>query len=98
MRERDVQRKLVKELQDRFPGCVILKNDPTYTQGIPDILILYKNKWAALEIKRSSREKHQSNQDYYVEKLNSMSFSAFIFPENKEDVLDDLTNFFDSTN
>lgn len=94
MKERDFQRGLIKELKTRFPGCMVLKNDPNYIQGIPDLLVLYKSKWAALEVKKSSRESHQPNQDYYVETMNAMSFSAFIFPEIKEDVLNDLANFF----
>ena len=94
MKERDFQKGLIKELKAMFPGCVVLKNDPTYIQGIPDLLVLYKHKWAALEVKKSSKERHQPNQDYYVEMMNTMSFSAFIFPEIKEAVLNDLTNFF----
>lgn len=94
MKERDFQKGLIKELKAMFPGCIVLKNDPNYIQGIPDLLVLYKNKWAALEVKKSSRERHQPNQDYYVESMNMMSFSAFIFPEIKEDVLNDLANFF----
>jgi hypothetical protein len=73
-----------------FPGCVVMKNDPNYIQGIPDLIILYEDKWAALECKRSAREKHQPNQDYYITKMNSMSYAAFIYPENKEDILDEL--------
>lgn len=88
--ESKFQSKLIKELKERFPGCIVLKNDPTYIQGIPDLLILYNDKWASLEVKRQENAKHRPNQDYYVEKMNDMSFSAFIFPENKEDVLHDL--------
>ena len=90
MLENKFQSNLIKELKVRFPGCMVLKNDPTYIQGIPDLLILYNNKWASLEVKKNENAKHRPNQDYYVEKMNDMSFSAFIFPENKEDVLHDL--------
>ena len=90
MLERDFQSKLIKELKTRFPGAIVIKNDPDYIQGIPDLLILYKNKWASLEVKNSEKAKHRPNQDYYVKMMNEMSFSSFIFPENKEDVLDDL--------
>ena len=90
MLESKFQSQLIKELEQRFPDCIVMKNDPTYIQGIPDLLILHNDKWASLECKKSKSEKHQPNQDYYVEKMNNMSFSAFIFPENKEEVLNDL--------
>ncbi len=90
MVESEFQSKLIRELKERFPGCIVLKNDADYIQGIPDLLILHNNKWASLEVKRSESAKHRPNQDYYVAKMNSMSFAAFIFPENKEDVLHDL--------
>lgn len=94
MRESSFQSKLIKELKARFPGCIVMKNDPTYIQGIPDLIILYKNRWAALECKRSANEHHQPNQDYYVEIMDDMSFAAFIFPENKEEVLNELQQSF----
>lgn len=90
MQENKFQSDLIKELENRFPGCLIMKNDSSYIQGIPDLLILYNDRWASLECKKSEKAKHRPNQDYYVEKMNSMSFSAFIFPENKEEVLNDL--------
>jgi len=93
-RENRFQANLIKELKERFPGCVVMKNDANYIQGIPDLLILFNNKWAALECKRSRNAKHQPNQDYYVEKMRDMSFAAFIFPENKEEVLDELEQSF----
>ena len=73
----------------------MLKNDANYIQGIPDLLILHKDRWAMLECKKGERENHQPNQDYYVEKLNGMSFSRFIFPENREEVLGELSSHFD---
>ena len=88
--ERDFQSKLIKELKTRFPGCVVMKNDPNYIQGIPDLTILYKDHWATLETKRSNKASHRPNQDYYVSKLDEMSFSRFICPENKEEVLREL--------
>jgi hypothetical protein len=89
------QEKLKKELKEMFPGCIVTKLDSGDIQGIPDLLILYKNKWATLENKRSAKAIHQPNQDYYVEKMNEMSFSRFIYPENKEEVLDELKGMFD---
>ena len=90
MLESKFQSDLKKELQDRFPGCIVMKNDANRIQGIPDLIILHENRWASLECKKSASAKHQPNQDYYVEKMNNMSFSAFIYPENKEEVLRDL--------
>ena len=94
MLENKFQSKLIKELKNEFPGCIVLKNDPTYLQGVPDLLVLYKNKWCALEVKRSATAKHQPNQDYYVDKMNEMSHSAFIYPENKDQVMNDLRRIF----
>ena len=93
-KESEFQHSLKKELENLFPGCMITKLDSSYIQGIPDLLILYKNKWATLENKRSEKATHQPNQDYYVEKMNNMSFSRFIYPENKNDVVNELTDFF----
>ena len=94
MLENAFQSKLIKYLKKRFPGCIVLKSDSGYLQGIPDLLILYKDKWASLECKQSEQSKKQPNQEYYVGKMDEMSFSRFIFPENKEEVLDDLQQTF----
>ena len=96
MRESDFQSKLIKELKKRFPGCFVLKTDATYKQGVPDLLILHKDKWAALECKKGEHSKHRPNQDYYVDICNKMSFAAFIYPENKEVILRDLEEAFQS--
>lgn len=71
-----------------------MKNDPNYIQGIPDLTVLYEKNWATLECKKSSKANHQPNQDYYVEKMNTMSFSAFVDPSNKEEVLDAMERSF----
>ena len=94
-KESDFQGNLRKELKDIFPGCMVIKLDSGYIQGIPDLLILYKDKWATLENKRYSKAKHQPNQDYYVDKMNKMSFSRFIHPENKDSVLNELKRYFE---
>lgn len=96
MLENAFQARLIKELKKRFPGCMVLKNDPNYIQGVPDLLVLYNNKWAALECKKSNRAHHQPNQDYYVDKMNGMSFARYICPEDKEDVLSELQQSFES--
>ena len=94
--ERDFQSYLIKRLKKLFPGCIVLKNDPNYIQGVPDLIVLYNDKWAMLEVKKDSSASHQPNQDYYVDKLGKMSFAAFIFPENVEEVLNDLQQAFRS--
>jgi hypothetical protein len=88
--ESKFQSDLISELLDEYPGAVILKNDASFLQGIPDRLILYGRYWAMLETKRWTNSSHQPNQEYYVDMLNSMSFARFINPENKERVLDEL--------
>lgn len=94
MVESQFQHNLIKTIKDRFEGCIVLKNDSAYIQGIPDLLILYKSRWAALECKVGKGAHHQPNQDYYVKKMNDMSFAAFIYPENKEDVLNAMEQSF----
>ena len=89
-KESAFQARLIKEIKDRLPGCYVTKQDAGYIQGIPDLLVLYKKRWATLECKRSEDSPHQPNQDYHVRKMNEMSFSRFIFPENKEEVLDEM--------
>ena len=94
MLENKFQAKLIKELKDMFRGCIVMKNDSSYIQGIPDLIVLFNDKWASLECKKSSRAIRQQNQEYYVELMNNMSFSRFICPENKDEVLYDLEDFF----
>lgn len=95
-RESKFQSELKKELKEMFPGCIVTKLDSGDIQGIPDLLILYKDKWATLENKRNAKASKRPNQDYYVDKMNEMSFSRFIYPENKEEVLYDLQQAFKS--
>lgn len=90
------QKKLMDEIRAMLPGCVILKNDAGYIQGFPDWTILYKDKWAVLETKRAKNAPKQPNQEYYVTQLNSMSFSRIVYPENKEEVLGELRQAFES--
>ena len=90
--ESGFQDRLIKTIEKLFPGCMVFKMDQI--QGIPDLLVLYKEKWASLECKRSAGAKRQPNQEYYVGKMDEMSFSRFISPENKEEVLDELQQKF----
>lgn len=88
MDESRFQKKLIRELKRNYPGSYIFKN--TAKQGYPDLVMLYKDKWATLEVKASATATHQPNQDIHVKRMNDMSFSSFIYPENKEDVLNAL--------
>ena len=90
--ESGFQDKLKDTLKELFPGCMIFKMDQI--QGIPDLLVLYKNKWASLENKKSEKATRRPNQEYYVDRMNKMSFSRFIYPENKDEVLNDLKAYF----
>lgn len=94
MLENRFKTNLARELKSLLPGCMVLHLDPNEIQGIPDLLILYRNKWAVLEGKKSANASHRPNQDYYVGLMNSMGFAAFIYPENKDEVLDELYLYF----
>lgn len=88
--ERDYQAKLIKKLKSIYPDCIIMKNDSSYIQGIPDLIILEGEHWAGLEVKKSPTSNHRPNQDYYIDKMNNMCYASFIYPENEEVVLDEL--------
>ena len=94
--ESGFQDDLIDDLEFMFPGCMIMKLDSSYIQGIPDLLVLYEDKWAVLECKKNASAKKQPNQTYYVNKMNNMSFAAFIYPENKEEVLYELQRAFEA--
>ena len=96
MTENHYQSKLIKKLVDMFPGCIVLKTDTSYQQGFPDLLILWGTYWASLEVKYSARSRTQPNQDFFIEVLNKMSFAAYIYPENEEEVLHALQQAFES--
>ena len=87
MTENQYQAKLIKKIKVMFPDCVILKADASYQQGIPDLVILWHGRWASLEVKTSELAHEQPNQSFFIERLDEMSFAAFIYPENEEEVL-----------
>ena len=64
-------------------------------QGIPDLIILWHDYWASLEVKASAFSSSQPNQDHYIERLTEMSFAAYIYPENEEEVLSALQQAFE---
>ena len=94
MLENKFKTKLIKEIKTRFPGSMVFHLDPTERQGIPDLVVLYQDKWAALEGKKSHSASKRPNQSYYVDLLNKMSFARIIFPENAKEVLDDMERSF----
>lgn len=87
MKENQFQANLIHEIKTRFPGCIVMKNDSSYIQGIPDLLILYKDRWASLEVKKDESASHRPNQDYYIRKMDEMSYAKFIYPKNREEIL-----------
>ena len=90
MLENKFQANLIKDIKNRIPGCIVMKNDSSYIQGIPDLLVLHNDKWAALECKKNSKASKRPNQEYYINKMDNMSFARFVCPENREEVLNDL--------
>lgn len=94
MLENKFQSKLIKDINKEFPGCMVLKNDSSYLQGVPDLSIFYKDHYAMLEVKKSKNAKRQPNQEYYVDKLNKMSYASFVYPENRDRVMEELKRRF----
>lgn len=94
MKENTFQKNLIKDIKKLLPDCIVMKNDSSYIQGIPDLLILQNDKWAALECKKSENASKRPNQQYYVDKMNAMSYAAFVYPGNKEEILNDIQQAF----
>ena len=84
------QSRVLRDLREEYPRSLILKIDTSYHPGTPDRLILNEDRWATLEFKRSANAAKQPNQEYFVELMNRMSYSSFIFPENEREVLREL--------
>lgn len=93
-KESEFQKKLKDRLKEQFPGCMVLKNDPNQIQGVPDLTVLYEDKWAALEVKRSQGATHRPNQNYYIDKMSKMSYASFVSPENVDEVFKELEEVF----
>lgn len=97
--ERNYQARLIKRIEKRFFGCLIQKLDTSYQQGIPDLLILWGPNWAILEVKRKPPKPSdfEPNQEWFIDHLNKMSFSACIYPENEKEILDAMESAFKSS-
>ena len=95
MRENEFQPEVIKELYKMFPDCFVMKNDANYRQGFPDLSVFIGPYYILLECKKSRYEPHQPNQDYYVDAVNAMGgFARFIYPENKEAVINEIRQTF----
>lgn len=88
--ESKFQADLKKEIELRLDGSMVLVKPGMYVQGFPDLLILYKNQWAALECKKSMHERYEPNQEWYLETLDRMGIAYMICPENREEILDEI--------
>lgn len=97
-KESDYQSYLKKKIYSMLPGCIVTKQDPNDIQGIPDLSIFYKGRYAWLEVKKSYADylkEFTPNQEYYIEWCkNSGTFASFIYPENEEDVLNEMARSF----
>lgn len=98
MRESAFQGSLIRTIKNLLPGCIVLKLDPNYIQGIPDLLVLHGITWVALEIKKSENASHRPNQEFYINKMSKMSYATFVYPENVQQVLEDMVEWFDYIN
>ena len=94
MKESAFQASLIRTIKNLLPGCIVLKNDPSYIQGIPDLIILDGVTWACLEVKKSSDAHRRPNQEFYINKMSKMSYASFVYPENVQQVLEDMINHF----
>lgn len=88
------QSNLIKEITERLPGSMVLVKPGYYVQGFPDLMVLYENQWACLEVKRSLNEPYQPNQEWWLGELDSMGFAAMICPENYKEILDEVFRSF----
>lgn len=94
MVERDFQGALIKEIYDRLPGVIVMKNDAGYRQGILDLTIYYQDKYAILEVKKDENAKYRPNQETYLDMFGRYTYARKVSPENKEEVLNGLCKFF----
>ena len=94
MNENEFQRKVIKRLKGTFPDCIVMKQDAKYKQGIPDLVVFYKDRYTMLECKKNATAKHQEQQDYYISKFNDWSYASFVYPENVDQVFEELKEVF----
>lgn len=92
--ESKFQSELKADLEKLLPDCVVLVKPGFTLLGFPDLLILYKNQWAALECKRSIDEVYQPGQEWWIAELDGMGFASMICPENRKEILDEVLRSF----
>lgn len=95
--ESEFQSKLVKELQELIPDCLVLVKPGFYIGGFPDLMVLYKNQWVALECKRKKptrADDYEPNQEWWLAQLDEMGFASVIYPENRKEILDEIFRTF----
>lgn len=72
----------------------VIKNDPNQIQGFPDLTVYLTNgKWALLECKQHEAAKRQPNQQFYIQDMAESGFARFIYPENEEEILRELSEY-----
>lgn len=98
MLERDFQADTIRMIKRQLPGAIALKNDSGYLQGVPDFTIFYGVAWAWLEFKKAATSPVQPNQEYYIALADQKAFGAFIYPENRDEVLDDMVRYLEIQN
>ena len=85
---------VIKAIKQRIPDTLILKNDPTYLQGVPDLTVIHGSRCAMLEVKRDAKASRRPNQEYYISYIRERGgFAEFIYPENLDEVLDNMGAF-----
>lgn len=94
MKESNIQSDIIKRLKGM--GCVVIKYEQNATtlKGFPDIMFMKGPFWGALEVKTSKKAHKQPGQQDWIDKLNEMSYAKFIYPENKEEILNEIKEFF----
>lgn len=98
MAERQFQAKLIRELRDL--GFTVWKNQQNATTelGRPDLIVLKGVFWGCLEVKKDRLASHRPFQDAKVSTYDKMSFARFIYPENKDEIIEELVKMADLRN
>lgn len=91
MKESKFQKILIDEIEKTIPSAIVLKNDASYLQGFPDLIVLVEDGFVCLETKTSAKASIRPNQEYWVRTINEQGgYARFIYPENKKEILDEV--------
>ena len=74
MLESKIQSKILKELK-KVPECYAYKNITTNRKGIPDIIVCFKGKFVALEVK-NEKGKTTQLQDWNIDQIRQSGGTA----------------------